>query len=102
MLVVHVEVQVLPDFVEAFREATLKNAKESVREPAVARFDVVQQVDDYTRFVLVEAYRSEEAPAQHKKTAHYQAWLQTVEPMMARPRHSVKYASVFPGDSAWG
>jgi len=101
MLIVHVSVHVKPDQVEAFRAASVENAKESVREPGVARFDVIQQQEDPTRFVLVEVYRAASAPAQHKETAHYQKWRDTVEGMMAEPRSSVKYNSVFPGQDGW-
>ncbi|RME94191.1 MAG: antibiotic biosynthesis monooxygenase [Verrucomicrobia bacterium] len=101
MLIVHVHVQVKPDCVEAFKEATLANARASVQEPGVARFDVVQQQDDPTRFVLVEVYRDEQAPAAHKQTAHYATWRDTVAPMMAQPRSSVKYTNVFPDDAGW-
>ena len=101
MLIVHVHVHVKPECVAAFKEATLANARASLKEPGVARFDVVQQKDDPARFVLVEAYRSVEATAAHKATAHYAAWRDRVEPMMAEPRSSVKYANVFPGDDDW-
>lgn len=101
MLVVHVHVHVKPESVEAFREATIENARGSAREPGVTRFDVVQQADDPARFVLVEAYRTIEAPAQHKETAHYKRWKDTVEPMMAEPRRSVKYRGVAPADDEW-
>ncbi len=101
MLIVHVHARVKPEFVVAFRQATVENARESVREPGVARFDVIQQADDPTRFVLVEVYRSAEAPAQHKQTAHYQRWRDTVAEMMAEPRASVKYSNVFPPDEGW-
>ncbi|MEQ2005512.1 MAG: antibiotic biosynthesis monooxygenase [Limisphaerales bacterium] len=96
MLVVHVHVQVKPECVEAFKAATIANARASVQEPGIARFDVVQQADDPTRFVLVEAYRSADAPARHKETAHYAAWRDAVAPMMAVPRSSVKFGNVFP------
>lgn len=98
MLVVHVHVHVKPEFVEAFRKASLENASKSIREPGIVRFDVIQQIDDQTRFVLVEAYRTPEASARHKETTHYQNWRDTVESMMAEPRKSVKYANVFPVD----
>ena len=101
MLVVHVQIQVKPEWVEAFISATRKNAAASVREPGIARFDVVQQSDDPTRFVLVEAYRTPDAPAAHKATAHYALWRDTVASMMALPRTSVKFANVFPDDSGW-
>lgn len=97
MLVVHVHVQVKPECVDAFREATLENARRSVTEPGIARFDVAQQQDDPTRFVLVEAYRSVEATQAHKATAHYQTWRDAVAPMMAEPRFSVKFNELFPG-----
>ncbi len=101
MLVVHVQVHVKPECVAAFTAATLANARESVREPGVARFDVVQQADDPARFVLVEAYRTAEAPAAHKATAHYAKWRDAVAPMMAEPRGSVKYSNLFPDDAGW-
>lgn len=101
MLVVHVQVQVKPERVEAFKAATVANARASVQEPGIARFDVVQQADDPTRFVLVETYRTAGAPAQHKETAHYAIWRDTVAPMMAAPRSSVKFGNVFPDDAGW-
>jgi quinol monooxygenase YgiN len=101
MLIVHVYVHVKPECVEAFRQATLANARASLHEPGIARFDVMQQQDDPTRFVLVEAYRDANAPAQHKETAHYAAWRDTVASMMAEPRSSVKFANVFPDDAGW-
>ncbi len=101
MLIVHVYARVQPECVEAFRQASLENARASVEEPGVARFDVLQQTDDPARFVLVEVYRTPEAPAAHKATPHYAAWRDAVAPMMAEPRASVKYFNVFPGDEAW-
>jgi quinol monooxygenase YgiN len=98
LLVVHVHAKEKPEFVEAFREATIENARQSVQEPGVARFDVIQQLGDETRFVLVEVYRSAEAPAEHKETAHYQKWRDKVAGMMAEPRSSVKFRNVFPQD----
>ena len=102
MLIVHVNVKVKPESLEAFRAATVENARQSVQEPGIARFDVVQRVDDSTRFVLVEVYRSEDAPANHKETAHYQKWRDTVQPMMAEPRTSVKFSNVYPDEHGWG
>lgn len=101
MLVVHVHVRVNAGDVEAFKKATVENARQSVQEPGIARFDVVQQQDDPTRFVLVEAYRTVEGAAAHKETKHYQVWRDTVAPMMAEPRASVKYTNVFPGIKGW-
>jgi quinol monooxygenase YgiN len=101
LVLVHVHVRVTPGSVEAFREATLANASESVHEPGIARFDVIQSVDDPTRFVLVEVYRNAQAPAAHKDTAHYQKWRDVVAPMMAEPRSSQKYVNAFPDDTGW-
>jgi autoinducer 2-degrading protein len=101
MLIVHVHVRVKPESIEAFRQASLENARNSVREPGVARFDVLQQPGDPARFLFVEVYRTPDAPAQHKTTAHYQAWRDTVANMMAEPRTSVQYHNVFPDDEGW-
>ena len=101
MLIVHVHAHVKPEFVEAFRQATIENARHSVQEPGIARFDVLQQMDDPTRFILVEVYRTPDDPARHKETAHYRAWRDAVAEMMAEPRTSVKYANVFPDDTRW-
>jgi autoinducer 2-degrading protein len=102
MLIVHVHVHVRPEFVEDFRRASLENASKSIKEPGVARFDVIQQADDLTRFVLIEVYRTPEDPARHKETSHYQKWRDEVENMMAEPRKSIKYTNVFPTDREWG
>ncbi len=96
MLIVHVHVHVKPESVEAFKRASIANARESVKEPGIARFELMQQQDDPTKFVLIEAYRTAEAPAAHKETRHYQTWRDTVAPMMAEPRSSVKLSNVFP------
>lgn len=101
MLVVHVHVRVKPESVEAFVAATIENARQSVQEPGIARFDVVQQADDPQRFVLVEVYRTQDAPAAHKETRHYQVWRDSVAEMMAEPRTSMKFANRFPADAAW-
>jgi autoinducer 2-degrading protein len=101
MLIVHVFVHVKPDQVEAFRTASLENARNSVQEPGIARFDFIQQQDDPTRFVLVEVYRTSDDPGRHKETAHYQKWRNTVADMMAEPRTSIKYTNVFPDDQGW-
>jgi quinol monooxygenase YgiN len=101
MLIVQVMIEVKADQVEAFKAATLENARNSRQEPGIARFDVIQQQDDPTRFVLVEVYRHEEAPAAHKETAHYAQWRDAVAPMMATPRHSIKYHNLYPPDAEW-
>jgi quinol monooxygenase YgiN len=102
MFVVHVFVHVKGHQVEAFEQATVENARNSLHEPGMARFDIVQQLDDPTRFVLVEVYRTPDDPARHKATAHYQKWRDVVADMMAEPRTSVKYANVFPDEQGWG
>ncbi|MFZ0930774.1 MAG: antibiotic biosynthesis monooxygenase [Syntrophobacteraceae bacterium] len=101
MFIVHVFVHVKEDQVEAFKAATVENARNSVEEKGIARFDVIQQTDDQTRFVLVEVYRTREDPALHKETAHYKTWRDTVEAMMAEPRTSIKFANVFPDEQGW-
>ena len=101
MLVVHVFVHVKPEHADAFARATLENARHSVREPGVVRFDVLRQQDDPTRFVLMEIYRTADDPAKHKATAHYARWRDAVEPMMAEPRRSVKYEALFPEPPQW-
>ena len=102
MFIVHVHVHVKPEAVDAFKQATIENARNSLREPGIARFDVVQQIEDPTRFVLVEVYRTPEDPARHKETPHYRTWRDTVAEMMAEPRASTKFDNVFPGKTGWG
>jgi quinol monooxygenase YgiN len=101
MQIVLVYVHVKPEFLEAFKQATLENASNSVQEAGVARFDVIQQTDDPTRFILVEVYKTAEAPAAHKDTAHYLRWRDTVAKMMAEPRQGIKYTNLFPNDENW-
>ena len=101
MQIVQVHVHVKPEFVEAFKQATLENASNSVQEAGIARFDVIQQADDPTRFILVEVYKTAEAPAAHKATAHYARWRDTVAEMMAEPRQGIKYTNLFPNDENW-
>ena len=101
MLIVHVHVRVKPECVEAFRHATIENAQQSIQEPGIARFDVMQQRDEPSTFVLVEVYKNEQATVAHKETAHYKAWRDTVADMMAEPRTSVKFTNVFPSTTGW-
>ena len=102
MFIVHVFVHVKNDQIEAFKAATIENARSSLEEPGIARFDVVRQRDDPTRFVLVEAYHTPDDPARHKETAHYQKWRDTVADMMAEPRSSIKCDNIFPDEPGWG
>ena len=101
MHIVHIHVRVKPEFVEAFKQVAIENARESIQELGIARFDVIQQADDPTRFVLVEVYRTPDAPALHKATAHYQAWRDIAEAMMSEPRTRVVYSNAFPPDKGW-
>lgn len=101
MLIVHVFVHVKPDYIEDFKNASLENARHSIQEPGIVRFDVIQQTDDPTRFVLIEIYRTVDAPGHHKETAHYATWRDTVANMMAEPRTNMKYVNLFPDDLAW-
>ena len=101
MLIVHVHVRVKPEHIEAFKLATIENAGNSVKEPGIARFDVIQQADDPSRFVLLEAYRDSEATPRHKATAHYHAWAEKVADMLAEPRSRVVYGNVYPADQGW-
>jgi (4S)-4-hydroxy-5-phosphonooxypentane-2,3-dione isomerase len=101
MFVVLVHVKVKTDQIDAFKKASEANARESVKEPGIARFDVLQDRDHPEQFVLVEVYRTPEDPARHKETEHYKLWRDTVEGMMAEPRRSVKYSNVFPDDARW-
>jgi autoinducer 2-degrading protein len=101
MFIVHVYLRVQPDKIEAFKAVTLENAQNSLKEPGVARFDVIQQADDPTRFVLVEVYRTPEAAPKHKETVHYNRWREQAEPLMAEPRTRTIYANVFPDEGGW-
>ena len=101
MLIVHVDVAVMPERVDDFLEATEVNARASRLEDGVVRFDVLQDRDDSRHVVLVEIYRDEQAAADHKVTSHYAQWRDAVAPMMARPRHSVRFMNVSPDDSGW-
>jgi quinol monooxygenase YgiN len=102
MFIVHVFVRVKEGYAEQFRQASIENAKNSIQESGVGRFDVMQQQDDPNRFVLVEVYRTPDDPARHKETAHYRKWRDHVAEMMAEPRQSVKYTNCFPDDGGWG
>ena len=102
MIIVHVFIQVRPDRIEDFKDATLANASASLREPGIARFDVLQDADDPTHFLLVEVYRTKEVPARHKETAHYTHWKEAVAELMAVPRTKKIYDSIFPDQKGWG
>ncbi len=102
MFIVHVFCHVKPEHIDAFKAACVENARHSVQEPGIARFDVIQQQDDPARFVLVECYRTPDDPAAHKQTAHYAKWAETVADWMAAPRSKLVYDNVFPDEQGWG
>jgi Uncharacterized conserved protein len=101
MLIVHVFCSVKPEMLEAFKEATVKNAGNSIKEPGVLRFDLLQQQDDPAKFVISEVYKSAEAIAAHKETAHYAEWIRYAEPMLSGPRSKMIYTNIFPEDKNW-
>ncbi len=101
MHIVHVFIHVKEDKIEEFRSATIENAKNSLKEQGVARFDLLQQADAPTRFLLVEVYRTSDDVAKHKETSHYKHWQETVEPLMAEPRSRIIYRNIFPDESGW-
>lgn len=101
MVIVHVHVNVKSQFIEDFKEATIENASNSIKEPGVARFDVIQEEDDPTKFILVEVYKTIEAASAHKETAHYARWRDTVGEMMSEPRQGIKFTNIFPEDLGW-
>jgi quinol monooxygenase YgiN len=101
MFAVLVHIKVKSDSIEAFKQASILNAQESIHEPGIARFDFIQQQDDPTRFLLVEVYASEQAALEHKQAQHYQTWRDTVEDMMAEPRKGVRYDIIHPDEQVW-
>ena len=98
MYIVHVHIHIKPEFIEAFKAVSLENARNSLHEPGVVRFDVLQQPDDTSRFVLVEIYRTSEDLAKHKSTPHYNSWREAAEPMMVEPRSRTIFINLFPMD----
>ena len=101
MFIVVVNVHVKSEHIEAFRQATIANARNSINEPGIARFDMLQQTDDPSRFLLYEVYRTPDDPPKHRETAHYNAWLAKVTDMMAEPRTRITYSNVVPSDQDW-
>ena len=102
MNILLVSIHVKPDKIDEFKKITVENAQNSLKEGGVRRFDLVQQVEDRTRFVLIEVYRSVEAVAAHKETPHYNRWREAVEPLLAEPRTRVVCENIFPDDAGWG
>jgi quinol monooxygenase YgiN len=101
MLILIVNIHIKTDHIEAFRAATMENARNSRQEPGIARFDLLQQTDDPARFVLVEAYRDQAATVAHKETAHYHAWLAAVDDMFVEPRTRALYTNVSREDQSF-
>ena len=84
-------VHVTDDGIEAFKAASLANAEASRQEPGITRFDLLQQVDDPTRFILYEQYVDEAATQAHKQTAHYLSWRSAVADLRATPRNTYSF-----------
>ncbi|OGO60147.1 MAG: antibiotic biosynthesis monooxygenase [Chloroflexi bacterium RBG_19FT_COMBO_49_13] len=101
MIVIHVYIIVKPECLEKFIKASVENASHSIQEPGIARFDFIQQADNPTKFLLVEVYRTADARAKHKETAHYAKWRDTVTDMMAEPRYAIEYTNLFPDENGW-
>lgn len=101
MHIVHVDMQVKPEFVDQFRAAAVENASHSIQEPGIVRFDFLEDKDQAGHFCLVEVYRTPADVDLHKQTAHYQKWRDTVADMMVAPRTSAKYMNIYPDDSGW-
>jgi autoinducer 2-degrading protein len=102
MHIVHVHIYVKDESISAFINATLENARNSIKEPGVARFDMLQDRNNPSHFILCEVYRSEEDPKKHKETQHYQSWRDQVTDMMTEPRRGIQYVNLFPEDKGWG
>jgi len=102
MLVTLVHIHVKAEFVDAFIEATKDNARNSALEPGIARFDFIQQIDDPTRFTLIEVFRDDDAPAKHRETEHYLRWKDVAIDMMVEPRAGIRHRNIFPDDAGWG
>ncbi len=101
MHIVLVNIQVKPESVQPFLTLTEDNARNSLQEPGVVRFDVLQQQDAPDRFVLVEVYHHPQDQEAHRQTAHYQRWRDGVKDMMAADRVGVRYTNHFPADEDW-
>jgi (4S)-4-hydroxy-5-phosphonooxypentane-2,3-dione isomerase len=101
MFIVHVHIHVKSEYVKDFIKASLENARNSLKEPGIARFDLLQQFDEPTYFELFEVYRTPYDPAKHKETLHYNKWREIVESMLAEPRTRTVYKNLFPSDQEW-
>ncbi|HEY5653864.1 MAG TPA: putative quinol monooxygenase [Pontiella sp.] len=100
MFIVHVFIKVKPEYIEDFKAATLENVRNSIQEPGIARFDFLESETPH-EFLLIEVYRHPEDAVRHKETEHYIIWRDTVAEMMAKPRSSIKYSNIAPGEGGW-
>jgi autoinducer 2-degrading protein len=98
MHVTLVHVQVKPERVEAFIEATRINHEGAIKEKGNRRFDILQDTTDPGKFILYEAYATAEDAKAHKDTLHYVMWREQVALMMANPREGIQYKCLFPKD----
>jgi autoinducer 2-degrading protein len=98
MIVTCVYIYVKAGYIDDFKQATIENHQQSVQEPGNLRFDLLCDAQDKQRFMIYEAYESEEAAAAHKNTLHYLKWRDTVADWMAEPRKGIKYNIVTPTD----
>jgi len=101
MFIMHVFLHVKPEAIDVFKSACIENASNSLKEAGIKRFDLIQQVEDPTQFVLVEVYNSKNDVAFHKETEHYKLWQKTVEPLMIEPRTRIFYQNIYPEDEGW-
>jgi quinol monooxygenase YgiN len=101
MYIVHVHIRVKPEFIEEFKAISIENARTSLKESGIARFDIIQQVDDPNQFELIEVYRTTADPVKHKETAHYNKWRELAEPLLAEPRSRTLYENIFPTNEDW-
>ncbi|WP_027415469.1 putative quinol monooxygenase [Aneurinibacillus terranovensis] len=101
MYIVHVSIKVKEQHISAFRKVSIENARNSLNETGVARFDVLQQQDDPSNFLLVEVYYTPEAQLKHRETEHFKKWRAAIADMIAEPYTFVKYDNSFPNESGW-
>lgn len=101
MVILHVYIHVKTEHLDAFKAATIENARNSRKEPGVVRFDVIVQSDDPTRFMLLEVYRDTAAQASHKETQHYKTWVDKVGDLLAEPRTRQTYTPIDPPEAEW-
>lgn len=100
MIVTLVHVWVKPEFRDDFLKETIENHENSIKEPGNLRFDLLQGDNDENKFVIYEAYKTQEDIIAHKETTHYLKWRNSVADMMAKPRVGQKHIVVRPVDTA--